>query len=65
MTATTGTDDSRDDRHDRHDRHGRDDRDELARRLPPATGFALPPGRHEHHRERLMNLIDHDTAAAR
>ncbi|MEW1612357.1 MULTISPECIES: CU044_5270 family protein [unclassified Streptomyces] len=52
MTATTGTD------------NGRDDRAELARLLPPATGFALPPGRHEHHRERLMNQIDHDTAAA-
>lgn len=49
MTATTGTDD------------GRDDRAELARLLPPATGFDLPPGRYEHHRERLMNLIDDDT----
>ncbi|WP_411087559.1 CU044_5270 family protein [Streptomyces sp. 061-3] len=48
MTATTGTDD------------GRDERAELARLLPPATGFDLPPGRHEHHRERLMNLIDDD-----
>ncbi|MFF3058282.1 CU044_5270 family protein [Streptomyces sp. NPDC057909] len=48
MTATTGTDD------------GRDERAELARLLPPATGFDLPPGHHEHHRERLMNLIDDD-----
>ncbi|WP_432152722.1 CU044_5270 family protein [Streptomyces sp. bgisy029] len=48
------------------DRDGRsgDDRAELARLLPPATGFDLPPGRHEHHRERLMNQIDHDTADA-
>ncbi|MFJ1594321.1 CU044_5270 family protein [Kitasatospora albolonga] len=55
MTTTTGTDDGRNDR---------DDRAELARLLPPATGFDLPPGRHEHHRERLMNQIDHDTTAA-
>ncbi|MFE9011002.1 CU044_5270 family protein [Streptomyces cyaneofuscatus] len=60
MTATTGTDDGRD------GRDGEDDRAELARLLPPAVGFALPPGRHEHHRERLMNQIDHDhdTAAS-
>ncbi|ARF73485.1 hypothetical protein B7C62_15360 [Kitasatospora albolonga] len=61
MTATTGTDDGR---NGRDGRGGRDDRAELARLLPPATGFDLPPGRHEHHRERLMNQIDHDTAAA-
>ncbi|MYW34630.1 hypothetical protein GT040_36475, partial [Streptomyces sp. SID2119] len=58
MTATTGTDDGR------GGRNGEDDRAELARLLPPATGFALPPGRHEHHRERLMHQIDHDTAAS-
>ncbi|MFD3972501.1 CU044_5270 family protein [Streptomyces cyaneofuscatus] len=63
MTATTGTDDGRAGRSSRDSRGGRDDRAELARLLPPATGFALPPGRHEHHRERLMNQIDHDTAA--
>lgn len=58
MTATKGTDDGR------GGRNGEDDRAELARLLPPATGFALPPGRHEHHRERLMHQIDHDTAAS-
>ncbi|MFI8356907.1 CU044_5270 family protein [Streptomyces cyaneofuscatus] len=58
MTATTRTDDGR------GGRDGEDDRAELARLLPPAAGFALPPGRHEHHRERLMNQIDHDTAAS-
>ncbi|MFE6914408.1 CU044_5270 family protein [Streptomyces rubiginosohelvolus] len=41
------------------------ERAELARLLPPAPGTDLPPGRHEHHRERLMNLIDDDTARAR
>ncbi|MEV7642267.1 CU044_5270 family protein [Streptomyces rubiginosohelvolus] len=40
------------------------ERAELARLLPPAPGTDLPPGRHEHHRERLMNLIDDDTARA-
>ncbi|MFD4596049.1 CU044_5270 family protein [Streptomyces rubiginosohelvolus] len=40
------------------------ERAELARLLPPAPGTNLPPGRHEHHRERLMNLIDDDTARA-
>ncbi len=48
--------------------HGREayaaERAELARLLPPAPGTDLPPGRHEHHRERLMNLIDDDTARA-
>ncbi|MGW1297071.1 CU044_5270 family protein [Streptomyces sp. NPDC002533] len=38
------------------------ERAELARLLPPAPRTDLPPGRHEHHRERLMNLIDDDTA---
>ncbi|MYR94897.1 MULTISPECIES: CU044_5270 family protein [unclassified Streptomyces] len=61
MTATTGTGAGRD---DRDGRGGLDDRAELARLLPPATAFDLPPGRHEHHRERLMNQIDLDTAAA-
>lgn len=58
--------DGRDGRSSGSHRDGRsgDDRAELARLLPPATGFDLPPGRHEHHRERLMNQIDHDTAAA-
>ncbi|MGW1338386.1 CU044_5270 family protein [Streptomyces rubiginosohelvolus] len=41
------------------------ERAELARLLPPAPGTDLPPGRHEHHRERLMNLIDDDTARTR
>ncbi|WP_137229898.1 CU044_5270 family protein [Streptomyces sp. BPSDS2] len=41
------------------------ERAELARLLPPAPGTDLPPGRHEYHRERLMNLIDDDTARAR
>ncbi|MFE2975458.1 CU044_5270 family protein [Streptomyces sp. NPDC059258] len=41
------------------------ERAELARLLPPAPGTDLPPGRHEHHRERLMKLIDDDTARAR
>ena len=40
------------------------ERAELARLLPPAPGTDLPPGRHEHHRERLMNLIDDDPARA-
>ncbi|MFJ6510290.1 CU044_5270 family protein [Streptomyces sp. NPDC091406] len=38
------------------------ERAELARLLPPAPGTDLPPGRHEHHRERLMKLIDDDSA---
>ncbi|MGW3331653.1 CU044_5270 family protein [Streptomyces rubiginosohelvolus] len=41
------------------------ERAELARLLPPGSGTDLPPGRHEHHRERLMNLIDDDTARTR
>ncbi|MFJ7083049.1 CU044_5270 family protein [Streptomyces griseus] len=49
--------------------HGREayaaERAELARLLPPAPGTDLPPGRHEHHRERLMNLIDEDTTRER
>ncbi|MFF2222556.1 CU044_5270 family protein [Streptomyces globisporus] len=40
------------------------ERAELARLLPPAPGTDLPPGRHQHHRESLMNLIDDDTARA-
>ncbi|MFJ9624763.1 CU044_5270 family protein [Streptomyces sp. NPDC101181] len=52
----TGTDEGRE--------VGAAERAGLARLLPPAPVTALPPGRHEHHRERLMKLIDDDTARA-
>ncbi|MGC5411657.1 CU044_5270 family protein, partial [Streptomyces sp. DT225] len=36
------------------------EREELARLLPAPAGRALPPGRHLHHKETLMQLIDQD-----
>ncbi|WP_328538539.1 CU044_5270 family protein [Streptomyces sp. NBC_00344] len=39
---------------------GRDEAEELARLLPAPAEFALPPGRHLHHKDALMQQIDHD-----
>ncbi|MGW7519624.1 CU044_5270 family protein [Streptomyces sp. NPDC054796] len=38
---------------------------EVARLLPPPPVGDLPPGRHLHHKERLMHEIDHDRAPDR
>ncbi|WP_414166843.1 CU044_5270 family protein [Streptoverticillium reticulum] len=40
------------------------EREELSRLLPPPAERDLPPGRHLHHKERLMRQIDRDRALA-
>lgn len=35
-------------------------REELTRLLPPPPERDVPPGRHSHHKDRLMQLIDDD-----
>ncbi|BBC33290.1 hypothetical protein SGFS_045840 [Streptomyces graminofaciens] len=41
-----------------------DAHEKLARLLPPPPERDLPPGRHDHHKDRLMQLIDDDQTTA-